>query len=270
MVSTKTDQRLQRRIRKRQAKEAQRLKRQRQQADQQQQHQNAPQPPRQKPKQPLQAKTAGQLELIKAIKGSPQVIVTGPAGTGKSYIPASMAADWLAEGKIQRIILCRPTVSVGKSMGYLPGTQDEKMEPWMIPLLDPLIDRLGKGFVEYCIKAKKIEVAPLETMRGRTFKEAFVIVDEAQNLTLHELKMLVTRVGEGTQLVIDGDVAQTDIHQHSSGLSQLLAIARRHNISCAAVELGIDDIVRSGIVKEWLVAFHKEPQAEKRDHEEDE
>lgn len=270
MVSTKTDQRLQRRIRKRQAKEAQRLKRQRQQADQQQQHQNAPQPPRQKPKHPLQAKTAGQLELIKAIKGSPQVIVTGPAGTGKSYIPASMAADWLAEGKIQRIILCRPTVSVGKSMGYLPGTQDEKMEPWMIPLLDPLIERLGKGFVEYCIKAKKIEVAPLETMRGRTFKEAFVIVDEAQNLTLHELKMLVTRVGEGTQLVIDGDVAQTDIHQHSSGLSQLLAIARRHNISCAAVELGIDDIVRSGIVKEWLVAFHKEPQAEERDHEEDE
>ena len=169
-----------------------------------------------------------------------------------------MAADWLAEGKVKRIILCRPTVSVGKSMGYLPGDQTEKMAPWMVPLLDPLIDRLGKGFVDYAIKVKKIEIAPLETMRGRTFSEAFVIVDEAQNLTLHELKMLVTRVGEGTQLVIDGDVAQTDIMRDTSGLSKLLTIARRHNINCAAVELGLDDIVRSGIVKEWLVAFHKE------------
>lgn len=258
-VSTsKSELRLQRRLRKKKAKEAQRLKRENQRASQNQ-HGQLPQP--QSPKQnrsPLQAKTDGQLRLIRAIKTSPQVIVTGPAGTGKSYIPATMAADWLAEGKVKRIILCRPTVSVGKSMGYLPGDQTEKMAPWMVPLLDPLIDRLGKGFVDYAIKVKKIEIAPLETMRGRTFSEAFVIVDEAQNLTLHELKMLVTRVGEGTQLVIDGDVAQTDIMRDTSGLSKLLTIARRHNINCAAVELGLDDIVRSGIVKEWLVAFHKE------------
>jgi len=147
-------------------------------------------------------------------------------------------------------------VSVGKSMGYLPGDQDEKMQPWMIPLVEPLQQRLGKGFVEYCLKSGKIEVAPIETMRGRTFKDAFVIVDEAQNLSLHELKMLVTRVGENTQLVIDGDIAQTDLN--NSGLDALIHLSKRHNIDCVAVTLGLEDIVRSGIVRQWLTAFHHE------------
>ena len=205
---------------------------------------------------PLLAKTDGQLRLIRAIKSSSQVIVTGPAGTGKSYIPAITAADWLAEGKVNKIVLARPNVSVGKTMGHLPGDQDEKMLPWMVPLLEPLTERLGKGYVEYCLRSKKIEVAPIETMRGRTFKDAFVIIDEAQNLTLHELKMIVTRVGEGTQLVIDGDVAQTDLN--NSGLAQLILLSKGYNIDCVSVELGLEDVVRSGIVKQWLTAFYKE------------
>lgn len=167
-----------------------------------------------------------------------------------------MAADWFAEGTISKIVLCRPMVSVGKTMGYLPGDQDEKMQPWMIPLIEPLQQRLGKGFVEYALKSGKIEVAPIETMRGRTFKDAFVIVDEAQNLTLHELKMLVTRVGENTQLVIDGDIAQTDLN--NSGLAYLIQLSKRYNIDCVAVTLGLEDIVRSGIVRQWLTAFHEE------------
>lgn len=249
-TQTKADMRLQRRIKKRQAKEAQRQKR-----EHQQQVQQADPTPNQK-RPPIQAKTEGQLKLIRAIKASSQVIVTGPAGTGKSFVPASIAADWLAEGKISKIVLCRPTVSVGRSMGYLPGDQDEKMQPWMVPLIEPLQQRLGKGFVEYCLRSGKIEVAPIETMRGRTFKDAFVIVDEAQNLTLHELKMIVTRVGENTQLVIDGDVAQTDLN--NSGLAQLILLSKSYNVDCVAVELGLEDVVRSGIVKQWLTAFYKE------------
>lgn len=249
---TKAQQRQQRRLLKRQAKQQQRLAKEQRLSEQAPVATPSPKPNR----APLQAKTEGQLSLIRAINSSSQVIVTGPAGTGKSFIPASMAADWLAEGKVEKIILCRPIVSVGKSMGFLPGDQDEKMQPWMIPLIEPLQQRLGKGFVEYCLKSGKIEVAPIETMRGRTFKDAFVIVDEAQNLSLHELKMLVTRVGENTQLVIDGDIAQTDLN--NSGLADLIHLSKTYNIDCVSVTLGLEDIVRSGIVKQWLTAFHKE------------
>ena len=249
---TKAQQRQQRRQLKRQAKQQQRTAKEQRLAETRPVANPQPKPN----PAPLSAKTEGQLSLIQAINSSSPVIVTGPAGTGKSFIPASMAADWLASGRVSKIVLCRPMVSVGKSMGYLPGDQDEKMQPWMIPLIEPLQQRLGKGFVEYCLKSGKIEVAPIETMRGRTFKDAFVIVDEAQNLSLHELKMLVTRVGENTQLVIDGDIAQTDLN--NSGLDALIHLSKRHNIDCVAVTLGLEDIVRSGIVRQWLTAFHHE------------
>lgn len=219
------------------------------------QQQHEPPKPRNQPS-PLTAKTDGQLKLIRAIKSSTQVLVTGPAGTGKSYIPSTIAADWLREGKVEKVILCRPMVSVGRSMGFLPGDQDEKTQPWMLPLLEPLSERLGKSYVEHALKSGKIEMAPLETMRGRTFNKSFVIVDEAQNCSLHELKMLVTRIGEDTQLVIDGDIAQTDLRE--SGLSQLLLLAKKHAIDCVSVELGLEDVVRSGVVRQWLTAFYKE------------
>lgn len=250
MVNIKNDQRLQKRIRKQRAKEEQRQRR-----EQRLNQQDRPSRPKEPPA-PLKAKTDGQLRLIRAIKASPQVLVSGPAGTGKSYIPSVIAADWLREGKVQKIVLCRPMVSVGRSMGFLPGDQDEKTQPWMLPLLEPLIERLGKSYVEHAMKSGKIEMAPLETMRGRTFSKAFVIVDEAQNCTLHELKMLVTRIGEDTQLVIDGDIAQTDLRE--SGLSQLLLLAKKHAIDCVSVELGLEDVVRSGVVRQWLTAFYKE------------
>ena len=250
MVNIKNDQRLQKRIRKQRAKEEQRHRR-----EQRLNQQDRPARPKEPPA-PLKAKTEGQLRLIRAIKASAQVLVSGPAGTGKSYIPSVIAADWLREGKVQKIVLCRPMVSVGRSMGFLPGDQDEKTQPWMLPLLEPLIERLGKSYVEHAMKSGKIEMAPLETMRGRTFSKAFVIVDEAQNCTLHELKMLVTRIGEDTQLVIDGDIAQTDLRE--SGLSQLLLLAKKHAIDCVSVELGLEDVVRSGVVRQWLTAFYKE------------
>lgn len=252
MANTRADQRLQKRLKKKQAKEQQRL--QREQRLQSQSSAAAPKPKEQP--QPLLAKTEGQLALIRAIKANPQVVVVGPAGTGKSFIPATLAADWLREGKIKKIVLCRPTVSVGRTMGFLPGDQHEKIMPWMIPLIEPLNARLGKSFVEHAIKTGKIEIAPLETMRGRTFRDAFVILDEAQNCDLEELKMLVTRIGEETQLVIDGDIAQAD--RKDSGLSQLIRIAEKYDIGCEPVTLTLDDVVRSGITKQWLLAFHEE------------
>ena len=144
-VSTKQEMRLERRIRKRQAKEEQRRKRQQKQMDQATYEITEARP--QRNAAPLQAKTEGQLKLIRAIKESDQVIVTGPAGTGKSFIPAAMAADYLAQGHIEKIVLIRPMVSVGRTMGFLPGTQDEKLAPWMIPLTEPLQERLGQGIL---------------------------------------------------------------------------------------------------------------------------
>ena len=221
----------------------------------QQREQAQPKPKQNRP--PLKAKTPGQLRLIQAIKSASQVLVSGAAGPGKSYIASVIAADMLAENKIDKIVLTRPNVAAGRTLGHFPGSIDEKMAPWMIPLTEPLTERLGSGHFNYCVNKGVIEIAPLETMRGRTFRNAFVIVDEAQNCSLHELKMLVTRVGEGTQLVITGDTNQTDLAE-KSGLQHLIDMSRSHNIDCVHVELGLEDIVRSGIVRQWLEAFHEE------------
>ena len=143
----------------------------------QQREQAQPKPKQNRP--PLKAKTPGQLRLIQAIKSASQVLVSGAAGTGKSYIASVIAADMLAENKIDKIVLTRPNVAAGRTLGHFPGSIDEKMAPWMIPLTEPLTERLGSGHFNYCVNKGVIEIAPLETMRGRTFRNAFVIVDEA-------------------------------------------------------------------------------------------
>lgn len=223
----------------------------------QQREQVQPKPRARADRPPLQAKTPGQLRLIKAIKSASQVLVSGAAGTGKSYIASVIAADMLAANQVEKIVLTRPNVAAGRTLGHFPGSIDEKMAPWMIPLTEPISERLGSGHFRYCMDKGVIEIAPLETMRGRTFRNAFVIVDEAQNCSLHELKMLVTRVGEGTQLVITGDTNQTDLAE-KSGLQHLIDLSKNHNIDCVHVELGLEDIVRSGIVRQWLEAFYEE------------
>ena len=222
-----------------------------------QREQVQPKPRARADRPPLQAKTPGQLRLIKAIKSASQVLVSGAAGTGKSYIASVIAADMLAANQVEKIVLTRPNVAAGRTLGHFPGSIDEKMAPWMIPLTEPISERLGSGHFKYCMDKGDIEIAPLETMRGRTFRNAFVIVDEAQNCSLHELKMLVTRVGEGTQLVITGDTNQTDLAE-KSGLQHLIDLSKNHNIDCVHVELGLEDIVRSGIVRQWLEAFYEE------------
>ena len=194
---------------------------------------------------------------INALNTSDQVIVCGYSGTGKTYIAATYAANAYLERKVDRIILTRPNVSVGKDLGYFPGDLNEKFAPWAAPVLDVLEEQLGKGVLETGIKNGNIILSPLSTMRGRSFKNAFVILDEAQNTSVAEIKMFVTRIGQGTKVVINGDIRQSDIRE-TSGLSKIITIAKRHMMDIPIVEFGVEDIVRSDICKEWIIAFEAE------------
>lgn len=205
----------------------------------------------------LTPKTERQADYIKAINSSQQVIVLGPSGTGKTFIAATAAANAYAVRDIDKIIITRPNVSVGKDLGYLPGTLEEKYAPWVLPVFEVLEKQLGKGIVETGVKNGNIEMAPLSTMRGRSFSNAFVIVDEAQNLTIHEVKMLLTRIGENCKIIVNGDLRQSDIKEQS-GLSKIMHLAKKYNMDIPVVEFTVDDIVRSAICKAWVVAFLEE------------
>jgi len=148
-------------------------------------------------------------------------------------------------------------ISVGKEIGILPGDLGEKVAPWALPVLDVLTKHLGKGAVETGIKNGNIELAPLALMRGRSFDDAFIICDEAQNITTHELKMLLTRVGEGSTIVLNGDVQQTDL-KDGDGLTRITHLAKKHNLPIPIVEFDLDDIVRSGICEQWVRVFYAE------------
>tara|TARA_R110000796_G_scaffold13733_5_gene44256 strand:- start:5032 stop:5745 length:714 start_codon:yes stop_codon:yes gene_type:complete len=210
-----------------------------------------------KTKSGLKPKTLNQGSLITAIKESSQVIVFGPAGTGKTYVTASAASDMFLTKEVEKIVITRPMVSVGKDIGILPGELIDKVSPWALPVLDILIKHLGKGTVETALKAGNIEIAPLALMRGRSFDDAFIICDEAQNITTAELKMLLTRVGEDTTIVLNGDVQQTDL-RGDSGLITITNVAKKHNIPVPIIEFTLDDIVRSDICAMWTRAFYEE------------
>ena len=198
-----------------------------------------------------------QQRYISALQTHNQIIVTGFSGTGKTFIAASHAANLYANRKIDRIIITRPNIAVGKDLGYLPGTLEEKYTPWIMPVLDVLEQQLGKNVVETGMKAGNIQMVPLSVMRGRSFNKAFIIVDEAQNLTIHEMKMLLTRVGKECTIVINGDIKQSDINQQS-GLSKILHLAKKYHMDIPTIEFGVDDIVRSDICKQWIIAFEEE------------
>ena len=203
----------------------------------------------------LAGKTGGQERALKALKAHAQVVITGPAGTGKTYMVAGYAAMLFMDKKIKKIVLTRPNVPAGPELGHLPGDMDEKMAPWAAPVRDVLEKFMGRGVVEYAIKSKQIEIIPLETMRGRSFDNSYILADEAQNMTFEQLKMLVTRTGTGSKLVIDGDVNQSDIG-YDSGLYYLLDVISRQRVPVAHVNLTEGDIVRSGLVKAWVKAFN--------------
>ena len=205
----------------------------------------------------LLPRTDKQKELLDALREYQQVFILGPAGTGKTYVTATYAADLYTTKEIDKIVITRPHVAVGKELGFLKGDLEEKTKPWALPVLDVLEKHLGKGTVETGIKNGNIEMAPLALMRGRSFDNAFIIVDESQNITTHELKMLLTRVGEGTTIVLNGDSQQSDLKE-TDGLSKVIHLAKKHMLPVPIIEFGVDDIIRSDICAQWVKVFMKE------------
>lgn len=177
--------------------------------------------------------------------------------TGKTYVVATYAANEYNLKGINKIVITRPHVAVGKDIGYLPGTLEEKCAPWALPVIDVLEKHLGKGVVETGLKSGNIETVPLALIRGRSFDSTLMIVDEAQNLTVEELKALVTRVGQGSKLVINGDVQQSDLKQ-GDGLTKIVHLIKKYQLPIPIVEFTVDDIIRSDITKMWVETFMKE------------
>jgi phosphate starvation-inducible protein PhoH and related proteins len=195
-----------------------------------------------------------QRDLMEAIKTRPLTLAVGPAGSGKTYIAIAAAVEALEEGKIERIILSRPAMEAGESLGYLPGDMHEKMAPYLRPLYDALGDRLGGKRVRQYLEDGTIEIAPVGFMRGRTLNNAFVVIDEAQNCTYVQLKMLLSRLGWHSTMVITGDPDQSDLLPGMSGLSD---VARKLSTleHVAVIELGQVDIVRHPLVADMLTVL---------------
>jgi len=199
----------------------------------------------------VKPRTDGQRELMDAIKSHNLTMAIGPAGSGKTYLAISAAVEALEEGKVEKIILSRPAMEAGESLGYLPGDMHEKMAPYLRPLYDALGDRLGGKRVRQLLEEGTIEIAPVGFMRGRTLNNAFVVIDEAQNCTYAQLKMLLSRLGWHSTMVVTGDPDQSDLLDGMSGLAD---ICNRFEAleSIAVIRLKSEDIVRHPLVAEML------------------
>lgn len=202
---------------------------------------------------PLTPKTETQKRYISAIKNFKLVFGMGPAGTGKTYIAGAMAADALSNQTVDKIIITRPAVEAGENLGYLPGELMEKYEPYIQPFRDVLVERLGRGKVDYLLKSGQLEAAPLAFMRGRTFRNAYILLDEAQNTTPSQMKLFLTRIGDNCKVIVNGDDTQQDI----KGVSGLVDATRRLSWipSVKVIRFGFDDVVRSGLVAEILQGY---------------
>lgn len=214
------------------------------------------QPDSDKPR--LVPKTPNQKLMLTALRQPNSVVITtGPAGTGKTYIASIEAALRLKSGAVHKIIITRPTVPISKSIGYLPGTAREKLEPWAQPVLAYLRTILGAPSLETHLKHENIEIVPFEVVRGRTWTNTFVILDEAQNATYDEVKAFVTRIGENCTVVINGDISQTDL-KGTNGLKTLLELAARDRTLAefvTSVEFTVEDIQRSGVCRAFVIAY---------------
>lgn len=210
---------------------------------------------------PLVAKTQKQKSLIQSIYKSDQTFAIGSAGTGKTYVSASIACDMFVRGQAKKIVLTRPNVSTGKSIGFFPGSLEEKMAPWLAPFTAVFQERLGKTVYELAQKHGDIEIVPFEVIRGRNFQDCFVLLDEAQNTTIDEIRAFVTRLGEGSKMVISGDLAQSDIHMKNNGLNYIVEMVRTHTDLfgeyTSIVEFDESDIVRSNVCASWIRAFNR-------------
>ncbi len=209
------------------------------------------------PKKSVIARSEKQSDYIKALKENDIVMSIGPAGTGKSFLAVSVAVTLLMEKKIERVILSRPAVEAGEKLGFLPGDMKEKVDPYLRPLYDALYELFGPEKIDKKIESGEIEIAPLAFMRGRTLKNCVAILDEAQNATETQIKMFLTRIGENSKLVVNGDPSQIDlIHKSESGLLKSINILK--NLSeIRIIKFDHRDVVRHPLVSKIITAYQK-------------
>lgn len=203
----------------------------------------------------LTPKTQAQANYIRSIMTQPLTFGVGPAGTGKTYVAVSIAAEKLESREIDKLIITRPVIEAGENLGFLPGEMEEKIAPYFAPVRLILERRLGKGQVEMFVKSGRIEFLPLAFMRGHTLERAFVLLDEAQNTTPSQMKMFLTRLGEDTTAVIDGDITQKDLpaHQLSGLVDGLKRLSGMRGVG--GVEFTRADVVRSGLVADIVERY---------------
>ena len=209
------------------------------------------------PRKSVIARSEKQSHYIRALKEKDIVISLGPAGTGKSFLAVSVGVTLLMEKKIERVILSRPAVEAGEKLGFLPGDMKEKVDPYLRPLYDALYELFGADKIDKKIESGEIEIAPLAFMRGRTLKNCYAILDEAQNATETQIKMFLTRIGENSKLVVNGDPSQIDlINKSQSGLIKTRNIIK-HLKEIEIIEFDHKDVVRHPLVSKIIRAYQK-------------
>lgn len=213
---------------------------------------------------PIKAKTIGQKKYVNAIKNNTVVLGLGPAGTGKTFLAVAMAVEALRAKQVSRIILTRPAVEAGEHLGFLPGDLQSKIDPYLRPLYDALFEMLGPENYQRYRERNVIEIAPLAYMRGRTLDDSFIILDEAQNTTPEQMKMLLTRLGANSKVVVTGDLSQTDL---PSGKKSGLLIAKKvlEGIEGISIfEFGERDVVRHRLVRRIIAAYENYEKKQER------
>ncbi len=206
---------------------------------------------------PVKCRTLGQKKYVQAIENNTVVFGIGPAGTGKTYLAMAMAVVALKNKQVSRIILTRPAVEAGEKLGFLPGDMQNKVDPYLRPLYDALYDFMGADAFSRLSEKGSIEVAPLAYMRGRTLNDAFIILDEAQNCTSEQMKMFLTRFGEGAKVVVTGDITQIDLpEERKSGLKKASELLKDIE-DIAVIHLTNRDVVRHRLVKQIITAYEK-------------
>jgi len=209
------------------------------------------------PRRSIIPRSAVQKKYIEALKSKEIIMALGPAGTGKTYLAVAVAITMLLDKKIDKIILSRPAVEAGERLGFLPGDMKEKVDPYLQPLYDSLYDLLGYEKIQKKIEIGEIEIAPLAFMRGRTLKNCFAILDEAQNATKTQIKMFLTRIGENSKLVVNGDPSQIDLlNKNSSGLTNSTEILKKLK-EIAILEFDQRDVVRNPLVSKIVEAYQE-------------